>query len=280
MRLQKQYRPKGWVKIAGLVLLLLLVVWATSCGRVKKGSMEYTTEAGTAQRMFEAILLPMGNTMYVWGGGWDASDDKAGATATQLGVSEKWEAFAKKQDETYDFEEHLTKQDMGLDCSGYVGWVMYNTFSTADGQEGYVSQSTGMAQKLAERGWGCLIKNPRDFLPGDIVSMQGHVWICLGTCEDGSVLLVHSSPPGVSVCGTPAPQAMNAEKTESVAVRLARQFMTEHYAAWQEKYPKRMVPITYVEEVTLMRWNETVLEGIGEYQELSGEEMIEFLKGI
>lgn len=277
MSLQKQYQF--------LVILLLLAVWATSCGHVEKGDTSYTTERGTAQRMFEAAMFPMGSTMYVWGGGWDASDNKAGATATRLGVSAEWEAFARNQDENYDFEEHLEEQEKGLDCSGYVGWVLYNTFSSKNGQEGYVSQSTGMAQKLAERGWGSLIKNPQKFLPGDIVSMQGHVWICLGTCEDGSVLLVHSSPPGVSICGTPVPKLMATENTESatvesIAIQLARQYMTQHYATWQEKYPNRMAPVTYLEEVSLMRWKEEALKGITEYQDLSGEEMIEFLEGI
>lgn len=38
---------------------------------------------------------------------------------------------------------------------------------------------------------------------GDIVSISGHVWICLGQCEDGSVVLIHSTPnAGVQISGT------------------------------------------------------------------------------
>ena len=58
--------------------------------------------------------------------------------------------------------------------------------------------STKMAERLSEKGWGTYIPNTekRDFTPGDIVSMNGHVWISLGQCSDGSVVLMHSTPNG------------------------------------------------------------------------------------
>ena len=147
-----------------------------------------------------------------------------------------------------------------------------------------MSQSTGMAESLANRGWGKLIRNPHEFLPGDIVSMQGHVWISLGTCEDGSVLLVHSSPPGVSVCGTVVPKtsaengALDAETENSIAVMLATEFMSAKFPDWQEKYPNRTVPDTYLDNVTVFRWNSSTLKDAAEYQALSGEEIMEILQ--
>ena len=33
-----------------------------------------------------------------------------------------------------------------------------------------------------------------EFRPGDIFSMNGHVWICLGRCGDGSLVILHSAP--------------------------------------------------------------------------------------
>ena len=38
------------------------------------------------------------------------------------------------------------------------------------------------------------MKNRTNYYPGDIVSMNGHVWMCLGKCSDGGILLVHTSP--------------------------------------------------------------------------------------
>ena len=282
MGLRRGYKPSAWIRIGLLVLLLVIVVWATSCGlgaatKDKKQDWRPTQEVATMERLFEVALAPVGKTMYVWGGGWDPGDAKAGATATQIGMPKAWADFAAEQTKDYDFEEYLENpkqqeywgrnlQELGLDCSGYVGWVMYNLFQEKDEKEGYVSQSTGMAEALAERGWGQFIRNPREFLPGDIVSMMGHVWICLGTCEDGSVLLVHSSPPGVSVCGT-----------EGIATQLATEYMTTHHPEWQEKYPNRTVLATYLEDVTLLRWNSQTLKNAKNYQEKTGEEMMELL---
>lgn len=278
MGLRREYKPSAWIKIGFLVLLLVIVVWATSCSlrssSEEKQSWRPSQEVATMERLFEVALAPVGKTMYVWGGGWDPGDAKAGRTATQIGMPKVWADFAAEQTKDYDFEEYLENpkqqeywgrnlQELGLDCSGYVGWVMYNLFKEKDEEEGYVSQSTGMAETLAERGWGKFIRNPREFLPGDIVSMMGHVWICLGTCEDGSVLLVHSSPPGVSVCGT-----------EGIATKLATEYMTTHHPKWQEKYPNRTVPLTYLENVTVLRWNSDTLKNAKTYQEKTGEEII------
>ena len=206
--------------------------------------------------------------MYIWGGGWDSEDKTAGATSTQLGLCTQWEKFARQQDETYDFNNYRFQREKGLDCSGYVGWVIYNTFETINGKEGYVVPSSDMAKNYANRGWGNYMQNPTKFLAGDIVSMDGHVWISLGTCADGSVLLVHSSPPGVSVCGT-----LLEDGTESIAVKLAREYMKEYHPQWQAKYPNRSVPHTYLQNVSVLRWNTKTMLDAKDWQNRSAEEI-------
>lgn len=257
-------------KCVVFLIVILLAARLVSCGKSDDECAAGTTQPVSMQELFETALEPMGSTMYVWGGGWDSDNASAGRSARQLGVSKKWAQFAAGQDADYDFKEHRYESENGLDCSGYVGWVMYNLFETRNGREGYVTFSTKMAEDFASRGWGWLIKNPHTFLPGDIVSMEGHVWISLGTCADGSVLLMHSSPPGVSVCGTVVSE-------QSIAVQLATAYMSEHYPNWQEKYPNRTVPQTYLEDVTVLRWNSKTLEDAKEYQSLSGEAMIDLL---
>lgn len=258
-----------------LVGMFLFLIWGLAgCTFFKEESRIYQSESGTMERLLEVIQHPIGQTMYVWGGGWDSGDAKAGHTATQIGLDSQWIEFAQAQGKDYDFEEYLEQQELGLDCSGYVGWVIYNLFEEHNGEEGYVVQSTGMAENYANRGWGHLICNPRDFLPGDIVSMQGHVWISLGTCSDGSVLLVHSSPPGVSICGTVSPKE---DGQTSIAVRMATEYMTTKYPEWQSKYPKRTVPISYLERANVLRWNGKTLQNVADYQALSGEEIMELL---
>ena len=96
--------------------------------------------------------------------------------------------------------------------------------------------------------------------------MDGHVWICLGTCTDGSVLLVHSSPSGVSVCGT-----------NGKAVWVATDYMSKYHVKWQETYPIREVSTAYLENVNLFRWNNSVMQDAKEMQGKSAEEIIRIL---
>lgn len=254
-----------------LLLFLVLLVISLLCV-VKNHELEQQKKTASIEELLRISMEPVGSTMYVWGGGWNDEDSEAGASSTQIGLSPQWEVFAKTQDETYDFEEYRFEREKGLDCSGYVGWVIYNTFETENGLQGYVTASTDFAESLANRGWGTFIQNPKEFLPGDVVSMEGHVWICLGTCTDGSVLLVHSSPPGVSVCGTQI-----KEGESSIAIEVATQFMTVNFPDWQKKYPNRTVSSSYLENVSVFRWNESTMLDAGKMQDMSGEEIMEYI---
>lgn len=273
MRIRKDYPI--WDRVKLLIILIILLVIMIVIAGLKTNQRKHTEANVTMEHLLKTAMKPVGSTMYIWGGGWDSEDTEAGAGSTQIGLSPKWAEFAKLQDETYDYEEHRYERENGLDCSGYVGWVVYNTFETESGQAGYVTLSTDMAENFASRGWGELIENPEEFLPGDIVSMVGHVWISLGTCEDGSVLFVHSSPPGVSVCGTQTPDGES-----SIAIELATEYMTEYHAEWQEKYPDRSVSAEYLTGVTVMRWNTTTLPDAKEYQKMNGEEILNGIKRI
>jgi len=209
--------------------------------------------------------------MYVWGGGWNEEDTAAGVEAVTLGVSLAWEEFAAKQDASYDYNKTRYQIHDGLDCSGYVGWAVYNVLETENGKEGYVLSSTKMAENFAERGLGeyLPVTEVSHWQAGDIVSMKGHVWIAVGMCKDGSVLLLHSSPPGVSLCGT-----LLADGSESEAVRLAREYMTMNYPEWQKKYPARGVSHSYLDAVGLLRWKEEVMPGAEAYRLLKAEEVL------
>lgn len=197
-------------------------------------------------------IRPVGSTMYIWGGGWNEEDTGAGTEAVTLGLSPQWAAFAAQQDGSYNYKDHRYQIHDGLDCSGFVGWAVYNTLETENGRPGYVCKATDMAQALADRGLGTYLppEEVTEWLPGDIMSMKGHVWISLGMCDDGSVLMVHASPPGVILCGTSLPDG-----EESQAVRLAAQLMAEHYPDWYEKYSRCDRSYSYLERSGAMRWS-------------------------
>lgn len=207
----------------------------------------------TLKHFLKTALLPLGSTMYIYGGGWDEADCGAGTEARTLGVSPRWRVFCEAQDECYDYTKHLYERKNGLDCSGYVGWLVYNTMEEENGRLGYVKKAREMARDFALRGWGSFTKSSEvmDYLPGDVMSGADHVWISLGQCSDGSVLLVHSSPPGVILSGT---IAKNGE-LRSEALILAEDAMSFYYPAWHKKYPRYLRGASYLFGYDRFRWD-------------------------
>lgn len=109
----------------------------------------------TLENLLKTALLPIGNTMYIYGGGWNEEDTGAGIEAMTIGVSHKWAEFAIKQDSSYNFKDYDYKQNkdyihLGLDCSGYIGWLLYNIFQ----DKGYVDFSRKIANNLATENKG------------------------------------------------------------------------------------------------------------------------------
>lgn len=236
------------------------------------------TEAPSPEAAAPSILsflknatLPVGNTMYVWGGGWNETDDGAGEDAMTIGVSERWAEFAAQQSSDYDYKETKYQIRDGLDCSGYVGWAVYNTLETENGKEGYVYSSSKMAEEYAKRGLGTFtaVEDVTDYKAGDIMSRQGHVWIVVGTASDGSVLMLHSSPPGVIFSGTRLPDGGDSE-----AVALAERIMSERYPEWYARFPDCSRSNKYLEDSSAMRWHRHVLADDEGLSEMTAEEIV------
>lgn len=222
------------------------------------------------ERLLRTSILPVGQTMYIWGGGWNQADAGANASAVTIGVSKRWIQYAGEQTAEYDYTKTRYQSDDGLDCSGYIGWLIYNVFHTKNGQKGYVMGASDMAQNFADRGWGYLTEGA--YQPGDICSMEGHVWMSLGSCPDGSVLLVHASPPGVRICGT-----YRFDGSESQAVALARRVMKEYYPDWYERYPECGVGYFYLTDSVKLRWYVDEQSDAMHLQKKDAGEVIRFL---
>ncbi len=210
----------------------------------------------TLLKFLKTSALPLGNTMYVWGGGWNEEDTGAGDEARSLGVSPRWAEFAKEQTSAYDYRNTRYQIHDGLDCSGYVGWAVYNTFETENGKEGYVVKSSQMAKNFSLRGWGDYTEAAQveDYRPGDIFSGNGHVWICVAQCSDGSVILMHASPPGVMLSGT---LLENGEKSQ--AVKWAEEYSARYFPQWHARFPKSACTHNYLKTYNRMRWNRQTL---------------------
>ena len=240
----------------------------------------------TLENFLRTAMMPVGTTLYIYGGGWNWQDDGSAVQTRTIGVSPDWVRFFEEQDENftykgkdgdeknvdasasyYPFGGYNEYYYAGLDCSGYVGWTIYNTFETESGKEGYVGGSTGFAKRLADQGLGTWTQNVAEedapvILPGDIMSLNGHVWMSLGTCDDGSVVILHSTP-SFSRTGQPGGgvQISAIGQDESCeAYLLADHYMSEYFPKWYARYPVALKkPENYFhfegEKAGLFRWD-------------------------
>lgn len=234
-------------------------------------------KTGTLKNLLQNAMKPVGETLYVYGGGWNEEDTGAGEAAVTIGVSPLWKSFYQSQDADYDSSQYRYQIEKGLDCSGYIGWVIYNTLETENGGDGYVFLAQECADRYSQMGFGTksAAGTFNDYIPGDILSSSTdyHVWISLGQCADGSVVLVNSSPPGVRICGTPSRDGTG----NSEAVRLAEKFMREQFPDWYSKFPDCSKDMGYLTHYDRMRWNLSgggVLTDPEGYSELTADEVL------
>ena len=237
----------------------------------------------TIKNFLQTALTPVGSTMYVWGGGWNEADTAAGEEARRTGLSASWRSFAGKQTSSYNYRNYRYQIHDGLDCSGYVGWCVYNVQHTKNHQASYVLSASKQAKKFAGLGWGSYRRadKVKNYKAGDIMSSTcsccGHVWIVLGQCGDGSVVLVHASPPGVQINGTATPDG----KKNSQAYRLAKKYMKQYYPDWYRKYPEVSRGATYLSHYGQMRWKtrgkNVILADPEHYQRMTAKQVLKDL---
>lgn len=243
----------------------------------------------TLENFLRTALMPVGKTLYIYGGGWNWQDTAASVQARTLGVSPDWVRFFEENDGSftykdpdpavsyYPFGKFNEYYFAGLDCSGYVGWVLYNTFETEDGAPGYVVFAKDFAKMLSERGYGTWSRSVSipdgsgsfAMAPGDIMCMDGHVWISLGTCRDGSVVIVHSTP-SLSRAGQKGGGVQIGAvgwSRDCEAYRLADHYMSVFYPQWYQRYETALKdPGTYFsfssEAAGKFSWNVSGREGL------------------
>ena len=223
----------------------------------------------TLRNFLRTALEPTGTTLYVYGGGWNWQDTAGSKESASIGVAESWVRFFREQDGAYNYKNTDPAHSYypyqgwnqyyyaGLDCSGFVGWAVYNTIETASGTQDYVTPAKTQAKRIAETGLGTCSDSLGALLPGDVVSMSGHVWICLGTCADGSVLILHSTP-GTGRGGSGGGVQLSAigGSTSCEAYRLAERYMSRYWPEWCARYETYLCsPGTYFQCTGHFTWN-------------------------
>lgn len=213
----------------------------------------------TLKKLIQTALQPVGTTLYVYGGGWNLQNTGGAAETVTIGPAASWRRFFLSQNADYCYDGSYYPRDgwnrfhaAGLDCSGYLGWVIYNTLCTENGGKSYVTASTGMARELARQGLGTWKQSygstAREYAPGDVISLQGHVWLSLGTCADESVLLVHATPSESITGGRGGGVQLSAIDpkqdiaSDCEAYRLAAAYMQRHCPEWSRRYRAVLKP--------------------------------------
>lgn len=196
-------------------------------------------------------MMPVGHTLYVYGGNWNWQDTGASNPSTTIGLSPKTTEFFQSKDQYYSYinrsnysKSYFPHQQWnqyyfaGMDCSGYVAWSIYNTLQQQSGQAGYVYKSTQMAYQLANLGLGSFSSSARGLKVGDVFSMEGHIWIYLGACDDGSFVIMHSTPsPSSSGAEGGGVQLTGVGTSASCqAVALSQHYMETYFPQWGQRY--------------------------------------------
>ena len=242
-------KPGDWVRLYGSP-----ATWVELARRPQpyQSPVPYSPGLRTLKNLLSAALQPVGKTLYVYGGGWNWQDDGSAPQAMTLGVPASWGAFFRERGANYCYRRQDGGPDWyprgnynqyyyaGADCSGYLGWVLWQVLGPNSG--GFVGPAVQMARRLAEEWgagtWSRPLREPQAFLPGDIVSIRGHVWLCLGRCRDGSLVILHStpSPSRIGCPGGGVQLSGVGEGPGCQALALAWRYMEGWYPGWSRRY--------------------------------------------
>ena len=234
-----------------------------------------STGTKTIKNYLAGALQPVGQALYVWGGGW--------TDATRKGVSPTWKQWYDSQNSNYDYNNYrdlsAANRAKGLDCSGFVGWAAYQVMQTKSGiGSGYTVVASDVGSYYKSLGWGKILTQSDlsaadwKLYPGDVGYNSGHTWIVLGQCADKSAVIVHSTPQaGCQISGTPTPSG----NYSSQAITLARKYMSRYPG--YTKYDYHTSSGNYIRNGNYLRWYTSTLSDPNGYKKLTADEILEDL---
>lgn len=232
------------------------------------------TNERTIKNYLAGAIQPVGQALYIWGGGWNDSNRK--------GVSPKWKEFYYSQDEDYDYQADglndlsATNRAKGLDCSGFVGWAAYQALHKTSGEGyGYTVVANDVGAYYKSKGWGSVLTQYQlqsanyKLKPGDVGYNSGHTWIVLGQCTDKSIVIIHSTPDaGCQLSGTPTPDG----DYSSQAIALAKKYMSKY--SGYNKYDYHPSSGNYIRNGQYFRWNQSILSDPDGYLNKTADQIL------
>lgn len=274
---QYYFDPKTGVMAVGKKTIGGVAYNFASNGILTTGaSSSPTTDEPTGERTIKnylaGALQPVGQALYVWGGGWNDS--------TRKGVSPTWKKWYNSQSSSYNYNNYrdlsATNRAKGLDCSGFVGWAAYQVMQKKSGVGyGYTVVSGDIGSYYRSLGWGSIISQSKlsktnyKLYPGDIGYNSGHTWIVLGQCSDKSAVIVHSTPQaGCQISGTPTPSG----NYSSQAITLAKKYMSRY--SGYNKYKYNTSSGNYIRNGNYLRWNRNTLSDPNGYLNKTADQIL------
>ena len=232
----------------------------------------------TLKNFLATAFQPLGTTLYIFGGGWDYQDIGTANMGRSIGVCKDWVKFFDEQTANYTYKDASKKNETyypfgkyneyyyaGLDCSGFVGWAIYNLLNTESLEgAGFIMGATKIANYMYKLGYGTWLhtiegwdeKNPdykvwaKEVRVGDILSTSEHIMIVLSKCDDGSFIIIHSTP-NYSKTGYPGGgvqmSAVNPNddlSNDCEAFYLCQEYTQKYFKKWSERYNVKMVSLS------------------------------------
>ena len=255
------FNPSTGIMVTGTVTIDGKKYTFNSSGILQVNNNPNTTPSTgtrTIKNFLANALKPVGQTLYVWGGGHNDSD------ATRKGVSPKWKQWYDSNSSSYNYKYYMdlteATEQKGLDCSGYVGWSVYQIMQNKSGGVNYTTVSGSIGSLYSGRGMGTIVSQAQlassgyKLYPGDIGYNGGHTWMVLGQCADKSVVILHCTPnAGVQISGTPTPSGTYG----SQAIALAETYMAKYPGV--TKYDYHESSGNYIRNGAYFRWNRNTL---------------------
>ena len=218
----------------------------------------------TLQNLLRTALMPVGIALYVYGGGWNRQDTGSGNTAMHIGLPQSWIDFFDRQNACYAYRNDNNPAHSyyptdgwnqygyaGLDCSGYLGWTLYNTLHTESASvsdcDGYIAPAAEFAHTRPKSlGYPFPVRTAATACrsrPRSVPAISSAWTVMCGmhrSCRDGSIVIAHSTPsPSKTDCKGGGVQlsalnpASDADKN-CQAYRLAERFM-QRYSRMERK---------------------------------------------
>lgn len=230
----------------------------------------------TIKNYMTNAIAPMGSTLYIFGGGRDEYRPVRVNNSTRIGLHEEWrEFFLSKKESTYIPDDYAYQRSLGIDCSGFVGFVNYNTFNTSDNQKSMVTKSGNTGDLLVSRGLGSYSTElSYDFYQaGDVMFRDGHVYIVVGQCSDGSVVVCHSSMMGVKLAAT---RDRNGN-SRNQANALVKSYMSTYFQDYHKIDSGINTASDYLTNYKKFTWNSKALSDPDGYRNMPVEEVLKDL---